>query len=381
MADHGDRVASRLGEDAGAEGTDTVLREDGGLAAGERFGEETHPPSVAQLLDVRLGVIVALPREPPVIHLVQFRHHFDREAAARGVAPLDGGGGLAGAGQRAAVERTEGLVRQGVGEPLRLAVAKVRERVVEARALDDAFPVEVGLAVPDQPEASHRVPFQARRDKPSPPAEPVRKVDLERALEAVPRHPSPDADLEQYRTPAGIAAELLLAAQADGAIPEKRVLDLGCGTGTFTVGAARLGARLATGVEVDSAALALAHESAAAAGVANRCWFVAADLAAWHPEPGAFDTVVMNPPFGAQKGNKHADRLFLDRAAEAVKPGGTVWFLALERTERFLATYAKEMGGRLERVAAWDYPLEATMAHHKQGVAQVRVGGYRLAWR
>ncbi|MEK6985845.1 MAG: METTL5 family protein [Candidatus Thermoplasmatota archaeon] len=209
----------------------------------------------------------------------------------------------------------------------------------------------------------------------------MRKSELERALEQVPRHPSPDADLEQYRTPAGIAAELLWLAHEEDAIANKKVLDLGSGTGLFSVGAALLGARLATGVEVDAAAIGLANQTAASAGVATRCWFVAADLANWHPEPGAFDTVVMNPPFGAQKGNKHADRLFLDCAAEAVKPAGTVWFLALERTERFLATYSKELGGRLERVAAWDYPLEATMAHHKQEVSHVRVGGYRMSWR
>ena len=209
----------------------------------------------------------------------------------------------------------------------------------------------------------------------------MRKADLERALEAVSRHPNPSPDLEQYRTPPGIAAELLLAAHADGAIAGKRVLDLGCGTGMFTVGAALLGARLATGIELDADGLALATGAAATAGVTQSTWFVAANLSAWHPEPATFDTVVMNPPFGAQKGNKHADQLFLDRAAAAVKPAGTVWFLALERTERFLVAYATELGGRLERVAAWDYPLEATMEHHTRGIATVRVGGYRLAWR
>jgi putative methylase len=114
--------------------------------------------------------------------------------------------------------------------------------------------------------------------------------------------------------------------------------------------------------------------------VQDRCWFVVARLEAWSPEPGAFDTVVMNPPFGAQKGNKHADRLFLQRAADAVRPAGTVWFLALERTERFLAAFAAERDARIEKVASWDYPLEATMAHHRREVQTVRVGGYRLSW-
>ena len=208
----------------------------------------------------------------------------------------------------------------------------------------------------------------------------MRKAELERALESVPRHPAPSPDLEQYRTPPGIAAALLLAAHADGAIAGRRVLDLGCGTGTFAVGAALLGARLATGVDVDAPSLELARQAAADLRVGERTWFVAGDVAEWRPDPGAFDTVVMNPPFGAQKGNKHADRAFLERAAEAVRPAGTVWFLALSRTEGFLAQRAKALGASIERVAHWDYPLEATMAHHREAARTVEVGGYRLAW-
>lgn len=208
----------------------------------------------------------------------------------------------------------------------------------------------------------------------------MRKAELERALDAMPKHPSPAPQLEQYRTPPGIAADLLLHVHADAAIAGKRVLDLGCGTGPFAIGAALLGARLATGVDVDPQAVALAQQAATRAGVAERTWFITADVAAWHPDAGAFDTVIMNPPFGAQKGNKHADRVFLERAAQAVRPAGTVWFLALERTESFLTAFAHELGAEVEKVAAWDYPLEATMAHHQRDVQQVRVGAYRMAW-
>jgi putative methylase len=208
----------------------------------------------------------------------------------------------------------------------------------------------------------------------------VRRADLERALEAIPRHPAPSPDLEQYRTPPGIAAQLLLLAHAEGAIAGRRVLDLGCGTGTFAVGAALLGAGLATGVDVDAASVGLAQQAAAAARVQERTWFVVADLAMWRPQVDAYDTVVMNPPFGAQKGNKHADRVFLERAAEAVRPRGTAWFLAQVRTEAFLAQQAKALGAAIERVAVWPYPLEATMAHHREAVRTVEVGAYRLSW-
>ena len=208
----------------------------------------------------------------------------------------------------------------------------------------------------------------------------VRKAELVRALEGVPRHPSPAPDLEQYRTPPAIAADLLLAAHKEGAIEGKRVLDLGCGTGTFSVGAALLGARLATGVDIDSHAIAMAQETASELGVSQRTWFVCSNVADWRSDPDHFDTVLMNPPFGAQRGNRNADRVFYARATEAVHPFGTVWFLAQERTEGYLGKLVEELGGRLDKVASWDYPLEATMAHHQKEVQMVRVGGYRLAW-
>lgn len=197
----------------------------------------------------------------------------------------------------------------------------------------------------------------------------------------MPRFKEPQPRLEQYVTPAAVAAQLLWLAHDDGAIADRRVLDLGCGTGTLAVGAAILGARLATGVDVDVPAIRQAQEFATQAGLAAKTWFVAADLASWHPDAKAFDTVVMNPPFGAEAHNRHIDRLFLRRAAEAVAGAhGTAWFLAQERTERFLDPYARELGGRIERVAAWDYPLMATMEHHTDEARVVRVGGYRLGF-
>ena len=207
----------------------------------------------------------------------------------------------------------------------------------------------------------------------------MRKADLETRLAAIPRHPSPKPELEQYRTPSEVATGLLWLAAEDGAIRDRNALDLGCGTGVFAIGAALLGARLAAGVDVDPESVRLAQEAARSAGVTERTWFVASDIAAWHADPGAFDTVVMNPPFGAQAANRHADRLFLTRAVEAVRDRkGTVWFLAQERTEGFLLAFSKELGVRLERVATWDYPLEAQFGFHEREAKVVKVGGYRL---
>ncbi len=191
--------------------------------------------------------------------------------------------------------------------------------------------------------------------------------------------------MEQYRTPAPIAAELLWEAQLEGAIAGKHVLDLGCGTGIFAIGAALLGAKRVVGVDIDPASLDLAASAATAGSlrVSDRITWTPADLQDWIPDSGSFDTVLMNPPFGAQRSNRRGDRLFYERAATAIagQPNGSIWFLAQPSGERFLRAFLGELGLRLERVALWDYPLEAQFHFHERGVATIPVGGYRAAKR
>lgn len=194
----------------------------------------------------------------------------------------------------------------------------------------------------------------------------MRKRDLERLLEQIPEFTNPSPALEQYRTPPGVATDLLWEAHADGAIAGKRVVDLGCGTGTFAAGALALGAAEALGVDVDSDVLATAK--AAVPGAT----FALADVAEW--EPVQADTVMFNPPFGAQK--KGADRVFYEKAGAT--GASSVWFLAQPATERYLSAMARDLGKELEKVAQWSYPLVATMDHHAESVKQIQVGGYRL---
>jgi putative methylase len=84
----------------------------------------------------------------------------------------------------------------------------------------------------------------------------VRKRDLERLLSEIQGHPEPNAYLEQYVTPSNVAAELLyLAAYVNDDIIDKTVIDLGCGTGRLSIGAALLGAKEVVGVDLDRASV------------------------------------------------------------------------------------------------------------------------------
>ena len=196
----------------------------------------------------------------------------------------------------------------------------------------------------------------------------MRLRDLERALSAIPPHPAPRLDLEQYATPAHLAAPLLHEALALGDVAGKRVADLGCGTGVFAVGAALLGAARVLGVDVDGAALAVARQAGARAGVEVE--WLEADVSSWR---GRVDTVLMNPPFGAQQ--RGADRAFLD-AAFASAP--VVYSLHNAQTLAFVDEYAKEAG--FARTHAWRllFPLRHQYRHQERAVREIEVVAVRL---
>lgn len=207
----------------------------------------------------------------------------------------------------------------------------------------------------------------------------MRRSDLEKRLAVVSQFSAPRPELEQYRTPDKVAAEFVWTAWEEQAIEGAFVVDLGCGTGVLGLAAALLGAKRVLGIDLDQGALQEATAAAQSVGMGKKMSFQCMDVDGWQAADCVVDTVIMNPPFGAQRSNRHADRTFLDAAIAGVRPDGTIWFLAQERTEAFLSAYAKEKGFRIDKVGAWDYPLPAQFAFHEKDVVMVRVGGYRLA--
>ncbi len=137
----------------------------------------------------------------------------------------------------------------------------------------------------------------------------MKQRELEIALQKLEGFPDPNPVLEQYPTPAKIAADMLYTACGFGDIGEKNIIDLGCGTGVFSIGACLLGAAKVLGIDKDAGAVEAAIRNAAT----NDCAvdFICGDVCA---ASGKFDTCIMNPPFGSQK--KHADIPFLEKAAE-----------------------------------------------------------------
>lgn len=191
---------------------------------------------------------------------------------------------------------------------------------------------------------------------------------LQRMLSSIPGHPSPKVELEQYATPAELAAPLLFEAFTLGDVRGKRVLDLGCGTGVFAIGAKLLGAREVVGLDVDAAALEVARTSAAELGVEVE--WREGDVRAWR---GRADTVVSNPPFGSQVHG--ADRPFLE-AAFASAP--VVYLLHSAPARAFVLAQAERAGFSLANEWALSFDVGLLYKHHGKAKQTVDVRAYRL---
>jgi len=197
----------------------------------------------------------------------------------------------------------------------------------------------------------------------------VKQRELEILLQKVKPHPSPSATLEQYQTPAKIAAEVLYFAHGKGDLAGKKVLDAGCGTGIFAIGAKLLGAEEVIALDLDEAALGVAMANAHALGV--DIGLLTVDVADF-PEP--CDTVIQNPPFGAQR--KHADRPFLEHA---LKTADAVYTFHNSETEAWVAETVASLGGVVTDRLRFAFPIPHTFEFHRKEVVAVPVTLFRIA--
>jgi putative methylase len=192
----------------------------------------------------------------------------------------------------------------------------------------------------------------------------MKRAALVRRLEAIPPFERPRADREQVATPAEAAAELLERARDRGDLVGRTVADLGSGTGRLAIGAALLGAARVIGREEDPAAVGRAREEAARAGV-EVIWEVGdvTDL----EEP--VDTVIMNPPFGAQR--RGADRPFWETAFRTARRAIYAFSLADSRT--FIVRSCVERGVPIAETRPIRWSLPATFRHHRKPRVELAV--------
>jgi putative methylase len=196
----------------------------------------------------------------------------------------------------------------------------------------------------------------------------MKKKQLEIQLERLTGFSNPSAEKEQYATPASVAADLLYLAYLHGDL--ECVCDLGCGTGVLAIGSALLGAKV-VGVEIDPQSLRTARENATRLGV--EVDFIRGDANSVCLK--GIKTVVMNPPFGAQKASM-GDRAFLRKAVEIAD---VVYSIHNLGSEGFIRRIVEPC--TIEEIYRIKFPLKRCFAFHSKDVKIIEVELYRILCR
>lgn len=193
----------------------------------------------------------------------------------------------------------------------------------------------------------------------------TKKKHLEMAIQKVPKHPNPKVDLEQYSTPATIAADLLWNAYSLGDIADKKVMDLGCGTGIFAIASKLLGATSAIGVDIDKDSTDLASS------YCGDVDFICSDICDLENDFDV-DTIFQNPPFGSQKNaKKGVDLKFISKAVE-LSPK-VLYSFHMASTEEFLISYFEKNDLEITHIFRYNFPIPKIYEFHTRESANVEV--------
>ena len=188
----------------------------------------------------------------------------------------------------------------------------------------------------------------------------MKKKELEIFLQHIPEFKKPKPNLEQYVTPAGITADIMFIAFQMGDIENKKVLDLGCGTGIFSVGACVLGAKKITGIDSDKEAIKIAKKYANENKL--KIDFIVQDV---NDVDILCDTIIMNPPFGAQKSNTNADRRFIEKGFEKAT---VIYSLHLTKTVHFIEQMVFSLKGNISLAKEYIFPIKHSQSFHAKKV-------------
>jgi putative methylase len=206
----------------------------------------------------------------------------------------------------------------------------------------------------------------------------LRLRDLEIALESLQKLEEYSMLLEQYPTPAPIAASVLYAAEMEHKdIANRTVCDLGCGNGVLAIGAALLGARRVIGIDVQSKALKASQMNSRMLGIDDIVDWILGDVPSLQlccP----IDTVVSNPPFGVK--NRGADLRFL-KTAISIADVIYSMHLSSEKNRVFLSKEIESLGATVTQLETFQFPIGRLFDHHKKTKHLVDVDLYRICVR
>ncbi len=198
----------------------------------------------------------------------------------------------------------------------------------------------------------------------------TKKRHLEMKLQSVPPHPNPKVGLEQYSTPSVIASDLIWNADSLGDIENKNILDLGCGSGMFTIASALMGANIACGVDVDEDSINVADETSRKLKLEN-VNYILSDIDEFNCSYEV-DTVIQNPPFGSQRKAKSGEDLNFVKKAIDINPK-VLYSFHMASTEEFLIDFYNDNDMNITHIFRYNFPIPKIYEFHTKEKQDVNV--------
>ena len=218
--------------------------------------------------------------------------------------------------------------------------------------------------------------------------EQLKKSEFINLIQSLKSFQNPKIEYEQYQTDAIATADLFYHIAFEfGDLSDNLIVDLGAGTGNFTIAAALLGASKVISVDFDSDALKILEENAINLNLLNRIHIIQANLRdkdiskeiiclkkEYFNESSKI-VVVSNPPFGVH--NKGADIIFL---SQAFKFADIIYSIhnSDEKTRYFLAKKIADFGGIVSERATLYLFLKKTYKFHSKKIKRIKTDVYKI---
>ena len=183
----------------------------------------------------------------------------------------------------------------------------------------------------------------------------------------------PSFELEQYATPARIAAEWIWSMALKSEVAGKIILDAACGPGILGIGLLLLGAKKIYFLDKDPKIMQICidnYNQLKKEYEIGQAEFVIGDVSLFDQD---VDLVVQNPPFGTKE--KHIDKLFLEKAFSITT---IVYSMHKYSTKKFVEAISQDYNFKITDLWRFEFPIKATFKFHQKPVKNVDVGLWRM---
>jgi putative methylase len=198
----------------------------------------------------------------------------------------------------------------------------------------------------------------------------MKRKQLEAILSSLKMNPRPQLRFEQYNLDPASASTVLHVAASLGDVDRKRIIDLGCGTGILSIGAAILGGRYVVGIDISGDSIRVGKENMKRLGA--RVDFISGTIDCLR---GSFNTTIMNPPFGSWR--RGLDLEFLTKAV-AISEIIYSMHKASEKSDLFLRRKMRMMGRSVARLGRVQITLARSYNFHNRAKYRVYAYLYRI---